>query len=1363
MNANPEIDKPVAEAIIIRRSQNDPWILKALKSLGSLKFTVVLLALGLLLVWIASLQQTRMDIWEVKQQHFHSAWVYVPLETFLAPAWTSASLEEMFSSEFQGVKPGFPLPSGLTLMVLMLINLAAAHLFRFRVKGRGAELATGGIVFALGAVLIGMVVLNGQNAKGFQAQPVFSWQQLWWVIQFGLLVTLVSSVVGAVRLGRGHRVERVLLLIFAVFLAALVSFLFVMGERAFIGESAMRILWQLIQGGVGSLVMLIGCHYLFGRRSGIVLIHLGLVLLMLGEFYVTYAAKEQQMQFFEGETVSHTFDIRHFELAIISPAKSAEGAEVAAATGSTPLENVITIPGSRLQGTAPIDDPELPFIVKPLKYIRNHELVRLNPGESSLADKGIGLKYRAIENPINTGTSPDQVADLAAVYAQLIDRESQKPLGTYLFSQIAYSNDAVALDEVEVAGTTYRLGLRFEHSYKPYRVTLLDTTREDYPGTRIPKHFSSDLQIVYPGLGIDAHKKVWMNNPLRFGNETFYQQIHNADENGEMSGLQIVKNTGWMIPYVCCMMVGVGLLAQFGQTLLKFLKKNAAATGRPAIAIASLFGMTGAFLRARLAGQSGRQGALDAAAERRQRIRELYVQPEQYRERSWVWISISALLVLAIGYGFYTQSKPEVIQHDQMQLNLLGEVPIAYGGRVQPLDSLARNMVKDLTKSGSVKDDSGQSRPPIRWFADLIFTQDDFKDYYLFKVPLPDVQQALELERRKGHRYTYGEIEAASETIVEEARKARERAGNDMAELTNFERAMLDLLETLNKASSLQLAFSSPGDMSGPEAILRLREISLLKGAELPLIAGPGSTPDQWSTLRQVLAALHLYELADANQIRDISGLAQRVVANYVEKSGFLQERERQLVMERLVSIAESQDLELEIEDFRARLESRLADDLAANTPELQEMRDSIRPMLDAIAENEKQRLQPFVEQMLGQVLETDDELVNGIDVHPAIGQLSGIQNAYRDRDFEAFNNSLDSYLTTTYKNPPENYSAGRLRAESWLNRAQPFFLATVVYLLVFVLSVLGWIGWQKPISRIAFVLILAALAIHGSGLLARCYISGRPPITNLYSTALFIGLAMVVFFAFIEKLLGLGLGNLLAGVSGFINLMVAQNLSYDQLDTLSVLRAVLDTQFWLSTHVIIINLGYAATFVAGLLGIAWILGSLFLPLFTADVRKIVARMIYGITCFSLFFSFTGTVLGGLWADDSWGRFWGWDVKENGALMIVLVNAMLLHARWCGWVKERGIAALAVFGNIVVVWSWFAVNELNVGLHSYGGVAVDSGASIFQYRMFWIAVFWVSQLGVIGLAYLWPRNWWVSNSFDKLLESESVRMESGGG
>jgi hypothetical protein len=132
--------------------------------------------------------------------------------------------------------------------------------------------------------------------------------------------------------------------------------------------------------------------------------------------------------------------------------------------------------------------------------------------------------------------------------------------------------------------------------------------------------------------------------------------------------------------------------------------------------------------------------------------------------------------------------------------------------------------------------------------------------------------------------------------------------------------------------------------------------------------------------------------------------------------------------------------------------------------------------------------------------------------------------------------------------------------------------------------------------------------------------------------------------------------------------------------------------------------------------------------------------MVYGIVCFATLFSFIGTVLGGIWADQSWGRFWGWDPKENGALIIVLWNALILHARWGGMVKERGIMNMAIFGNIVTAWSWFGTNMLGIGLHSYG--FMDSAFK-------WLMVFMVSQLALIGLGLLPVKYWGSAKNLSK--------------
>ena len=180
------------------------------------------------------------------------------------------------------------------------------------------------------------------------------------------------------------------------------------------------------------------------------------------------------------------------------------------------------------------------------------------------------------------------------------------------------------------------------------------------------------------------------------------------------------------------------------------------------------------------------------------------------------------------------------------------------------------------------------------------------------------------------------------------------------------------------------------------------------------------------------------------------------------------------------------------------------------------------------------------------------------------------------------------------------------------------------------------------------------------------------------------------------------------------------------------MMRAVLVSNFWLATHVTVITFGYSAMFFAGSLALIFTVLGLFSKNFDKKSAKSVVSMVYGITCFACLFSLVGTILGGIWADQSWGRFWGWDPKENGALMIVVMGAIVLHARWGGIVKERGLMALAICGNIVTVWSWFGTNLLGVGLHAYG--FTSSG-------FWWTIGFAASQIFFIILVTLPWRYW----------------------
>jgi ABC-type transport system involved in cytochrome c biogenesis permease subunit len=337
--------------------------------------------------------------------------------------------------------------------------------------------------------------------------------------------------------------------------------------------------------------------------------------------------------------------------------------------------------------------------------------------------------------------------------------------------------------------------------------------------------------------------------------------------------------------------------------------------------------------------------------------------------------------------------------------------------------------------------------------------------------------------------------------------------------------------------------------------------------------------------------------------------------------------------------------------------------------------------------------------------------------------------DAYRTGNWALFNQQVD--LLTGALAKEQSNATNRAAFEFLFNRVDPFTHSMVLYVLAFLLACGSWLGWSRPLNRSAFYLLLLALVVHTFGLLSRMYLQERPPVTNLYSSAIFIGWGAVIVALILERIFRDGIGAACAGAIGFITLIIAHHLAGSG-DTLEMLQAVLDTNIWLATHVVAITTGYSAMFLAGMLAMIYIVRGVFTRSLKRETADSLARMTYGVVCFATVFSFVGTVLGGIWADQSWGRFWGWDPKENGAVLIVLWCAVILHARWGGFIRQRGLMIMAIFGNVVTSFSWFGVNMLGVGLHSYG----------FMQKAFpWLVGFIASQLALMAVAAMPLERW----------------------
>lgn len=342
------------------------------------------------------------------------------------------------------------------------------------------------------------------------------------------------------------------------------------------------------------------------------------------------------------------------------------------------------------------------------------------------------------------------------------------------------------------------------------------------------------------------------------------------------------------------------------------------------------------------------------------------------------------------------------------------------------------------------------------------------------------------------------------------------------------------------------------------------------------------------------------------------------------------------------------------------------------------------------------------------------------------LGLLSFAQMADACRADSAadFNKAVSDYLSALTLNLPQVVShAG---SEEIFNRFEPFYKSMLIYVVVFLAVSLYWLFRSNVLNRSAFALLLLAFAVHTSGLFLRIVLQGRPPVTNLYSSAVFVGWGAVCLGILLEWIFRTGVGSAVAAAVGFITLIIAHHLAL-QGDTMEMMRAVLDSNFWLATHVVCITIGYSSMFISGAVGIVYLVRRAFDLGWSDEAQSVLSRMVYGIVCFSAVFTFVGTVLGGIWADQSWGRFWGWDPKENGAMLIVLWTIMILHARAGKIAGEKGVMMMAVCGNIITAGAWFGVNMLNVGLHSYG----------YMDKAFdWLVIFVCSQLLIMALGFV---------------------------
>ncbi len=762
-------------------------LMQVLTFLASLRLTVVLFAASIFLIFVGSLAQKDHDVWEVVNNLYFSRWfALVEFRVF-------ERLAQIFNKNIEwNLTHGFYFPGGKLIGSLLLINLATAHALRFKVAASGRRLTIGLGVLAAGVLLTYGVISSGMNhTVATRLSPEFC-NTLWEFFR-GLLA--VVSIAGAYFVifyrGRMGNVEWGVLLGTDILLTILTVWLLAHPE-ARLDDSGIRILWQLLKCTFAGLVLLVGCVMVFRKRAGIVLLHSGVALMMIGQLLTSVSAVESRMTIPEGGTTGFSDDIRAYELAVTdhSPADT---------------DRITVVPASLLSANVgqrgPIEHPDLPFKIQVHQWLPNSKLRDPKTGETNPATAGLGTRHIAENVPRTTGVGDDAAkVDYPSAYVELIAKDTGKSLGTYLTS-LKFLDDQTRFIEqpVDVGGRKYDIALRFQRIYHPFTLSLKKFSFDRYTGTHTAKNYSSLVQFKDPERNIEREVLIWMNNPLRYEGTTFYQQ--SFDEATEKTTvLQVVSNASWMTPYAACMLVAIGMVAHFGTILFRFLRRRADEV--EARTVIFDFGFASLF---------------------------------------------PAIIVLVFAGYIMSKARMPSSTPSEMQIYEFGKLPVAYQGRIKPYDTLARNSLQIISSRQEVGviNDKGKkikSLPAIEWLLDVISGAEKADEHRVFRIENADIIDTLGLEKRPGFwRYSMKELRQKDGELDRQFQLAGKTPDK---ERSLFHNKLLQLRDKYYLYTALVLAFRSPPlELGDREKFQESLERTRFLISELERIQAPHGVP----------------------------------------------------------------------------------------------------------------------------------------------------------------------------------------------------------------------------------------------------------------------------------------------------------------------------------------------------------------------------------------------------------------------------------------------------------------------------------------------------------------------------------------
>ena len=574
-------------------------------------------------------------------------------------------------------------------------------------------------------------------------------------------------------------------------------------------------------------------------------------------------------------------------------------------------------------------------------------------------------------------------------------------------------------------------------------------------------------------------------------------------------------------------------------------------------------------------------------------------------------------------------------------IEMFGTLPIQDGGRIKPMDTFAQFTMLKLNGKRWFTTPGGEKLYPVAWLMNCLFYPDVTNGYQHFIVDTSEVIVELGLPAHDKKRDHY----SYNELFPARAtlfQKGSQYNDIEPAERTRLQKQILNLTHNVMQYEQLIGFFD---------------------------FARKRFTPNKGSALEAVL--------------NDEGGaLITKTLTSLSAVIATLQSERDQ--MDEATLTAQVESIEKILGEVEVAL--RFSHALAIIPPESREEREWLSPQGIGHQTFENGWVPPE----------------NGVVL---LGHLEDLWTYHDDRI--AFAAALQALHGGVAVLADARGEYAKVPLEVFYYKKKFMFYSQWLYVLSFILVALSWLAprskWMGRIIPAAVALPTVILII---GIVLRCIIRGRPPVSTLYETILFITAVAVVVALIAEYInrqrIAVAMGSFLGAVGMFLAYRFEVSKGED---TMPSLQAVLDTNFWLATHVTTVTMGYAAGLLAAGLAHIYIFGKLFgFKKGNKDFYKSVTRMVYGIVCFCLFFSVLGTVLGGIWANDSWGRFWGWDPKENGALLICLWGLIILHARMGGFIRDMGMATCSVMLGSIVAFSWWGVNELDVGLHAYGSM-----------------------------------------------------------